>query len=101
MTIGQLVEAMLGLACCARGRRGDGTPFRDVSIEQIADELEACGMQRYGNRCLYNGQTGERMPALVFLAPTYYQRLRHMVADKMHARSRGPVQVRTPYSPLC
>ena len=95
MTIGQLLEAFLGIVCCLKGRRGDGTPFGRVSIEQIGDELEAEGFQRYGNRCLVNGQTGERMPGLMLLAPTYYQRLKHMVIDKVHGRARGPMQVLT------
>jgi len=95
MTVGQLVEALLGTAACAEGKRGDGTPFRGLSIESIADELERNGMQRYGNRTLYNGQTGEAMPCLVFLAPTFYQRLKHMVVDKYHARSRGATQILT------
>lgn len=95
MTIGQMVESLLGLLCCAEGRIGDGTPFQGLSIEGIADELEKAGMQRYGNRILVNGQTGERMASMVFLAPTYYQRLKHMTVDKMHARSRGPVQILT------
>ena len=74
---------------------GNGTPFRNVSIEQIGGELHNLGFQKYGNERLINGMTGEMMSGTVFIGPTYYQRLKHMVKDKEHARSRGPVQILT------
>lgn len=95
MTIGQLLECLLGKLCCVEGYIGDGTPFRGTSIENIACELEKNGYQRYGNEKLYNGMTGEPMQGLSFIGPTYYQRLKHMVIDKKHARSRGPKQILT------
>lgn len=95
MTIGQLLECLLGKLCCAEGTVGDGTPFQGASIEAMADAMEAHGMQRYGRQVLYNGMTGERMEGLAFMGPTYYQRLKHMVVDKEHARARGPVQILT------
>ena len=95
MTIGMMVEAILSLLCAHEGRIGDGTPFKDTSIENIADSLEAAGFQRYGNRVMVNGQTGERMQSKLFVAPVWYQRLKHMSRDKIHSRSRGPVQVVT------
>jgi DNA-directed RNA polymerase II subunit RPB2 len=78
----------------ARGY-GNGTPFRNVSIEQIAEELHGLGYHRYGNERLINGMTGNMMEGTVFIGPTFYQRLKHMVKDKQHARSRGPVQILT------
>lgn len=95
MTIGQLVECLLGKLCTVDGRIGDGTPFRGTSIEQIADELEARGYQRHGNEKLFNGMSGRLMPGRVFVGPTFYQRLKHMVIDKQHARARGPIQILT------
>ena len=95
MTIGQLVECLLGKLCTIDGRIGDGTPFRGTSIEQIADELEARGYQRHGNEKLVNGMTGKLMPGRVFIGPTFYQRLKHMVIDKQHSRARGPIQILT------
>ena len=95
MTIGQLLETLLGKLCAIDGRVGDGTPFRGSSIEHIADELEQRGYQRHGNERLFNGMTGEFMPGLVFIGPTFYQRLKHMVIDKQHARARGPIQLLT------
>ena len=95
MTIGQLIECLLGKLCCIHGQRGDGTPFRGTSIQQISEELESHGYDRFGNEHVYNGLTGEKMAAKVFMGPTYYQRLKHMVCDKQHSRSRGPVQILT------
>ena len=95
MTIGQLIECLLGKLCCFEGVIGDGTPFRGASIEQISSELEKHGFQRHGNEKLYNGMTGEPMDGVAFMGPTYYQRLKHMVLDKQHARARGPIQILT------
>lgn len=95
MTIGQLMECLLGKLCTAQGEQGDATPFRGASIQQISDELERYGFDRLGNETMYNGMTGTKMKAKVFIGPTYYQRLKHMVHDKQHSRSRGPVQILT------
>lgn len=92
MTIGQLMECIMGKACCHIGSYGDSTPFTDCSVESIAKVLEKSGMERYGNEILYNGRTGEMMHTEIFIGPTYYQRLKHMVSDKMHSRgNNGPV----------
>ena len=91
MTIGQLVEQLLGRVCCEEGRLGDATPFRGTDPEVIADVLEGHGFSRYGQTRLTCGVTGEQMTSLVVIGPTYYQKLKHMVADKMHARQRGPL----------
>jgi len=95
MTIGQLLETLLGQLCVAAGETGDGTPFRGTTIEQVADELEERGYDRFAREKLVNGMTGEEMDGHVFVGPVTYQRLKHMVDDKMHARSRGPVQILT------
>lgn len=91
MTIGQLTECLLSILCTFTGERGDGTMFRGTSLEFMCDELERHGYDRHGRTTLYNGFTGEAFEAKVFMGPTYYQRLRHMAADKDHARPRGPV----------
>lgn len=96
MTIGQLMECIMGKACCHIGSRGDATPFTECSVEGIASVLEKSGMERYGNEILYNGRTGEMMQTEIFIGPTYYQRLKHMVQDKAHVRgSNGPVVMMT------
>lgn len=96
MTIGQLLETIMGKACCMLGAFGDSTPFNECNVEDIADILESYGMERYGNEILYNGRTGEMIRTEIFIGPTYYQRLKHMVADKIHHRaSSGPVVMLT------
>jgi len=84
MTIGQLLECIMGKACTSLGTYGDATPFSDLSVEEIAAVLEKCGMERYGNEVMYNSRTGEQMPTDIFIGPTFYQRLKHMTADKVH-----------------
>ena len=96
MTIAQLMECIMGKASCHIGACGDATPFCDCSVESIAKVLELSGMERYGNEIMYNGRTGEQIQTEIFIGPTYYQRLKHMVADKIHARgSYGPIVMLT------
>jgi len=58
-------------------------------VRDLSRILHASKYQRYGNERLYNGHTGKRLSAHIFFGPTFYQRLKHMVDDKIHARSRG------------
>lgn len=94
MTISQLIECLLGKTCALQGRLGDATPFSSAStnpVDAISNTLKTLGFQRHGNERMYNGYTGELMEAEIFLGPTYYQRLKHLVKDKMHSRSTGNV----------
>jgi DNA-directed RNA polymerase II subunit RPB2 len=93
MTVAQLLECVIGKGCAISGTLGDGTPFTGDSAryEVYGDILASAGYHRYGNETLYNGTTGKRLDAQVFIGPTYYQRLKHMVSDKMHMRAKGPV----------
>ena len=94
MTVGQLMECVLGKACCMSAKYGDATPFddRNPCIDEIGRSLEAFGLQRHGNEVMVDGLTGRVMTAHVFVGPTFYQRLKHMTTDKCHARSaNGPV----------
>jgi DNA-directed RNA polymerase II subunit RPB2 len=70
---------------------GDGTPYSHLKIGNLREQLLALGMHPYGNEVMYNGQTGEMMESEIFIGPTFYQRLKHMVVDKKHSRSRGPI----------
>jgi DNA-directed RNA polymerase II subunit RPB2 len=91
MTIAQLMETMYGKVCTEKGTLGDGTPYSHLPVENIREQLLSLGMHPYGNEILYNGQTGEMMEAEIFMGPTFYQRLKHMVIDKKHSRARGPI----------
>jgi DNA-directed RNA polymerase II subunit RPB2 len=91
MTIAQLMETMYGKICTEKGSLGDGTPYSHLPLGNIREQLLSLGMHPYGNEILYNGQTGEMMEAEIFMGPTFYQRLKHMVIDKKHSRARGPI----------
>jgi DNA-directed RNA polymerase II subunit RPB2 len=95
MTIGHLVECLMGKVASLQGMEGDATPFTDVTVENISNMLHDLGYQRRGNEVCYNGHTGRQMGAMLFLGPTYYQRLKHTVDDKIHSRGRGPTQMLT------
>ena len=99
MTIGQLIECLVGKVSAIRGREADGTPFGHPDIESIKNELESLGFNRDGREYLYNGMTGKKMRVMIFMGPTYYQRLKHMVSDKIHARARGPRTLLTRQAP--
>ena len=91
MTIGQLKETLLGKVLLELGMFGDGTSFGNLDVKTIAAELLNLGYESYGNELMYNGLTGEQLETNIFLGPVFYQRLKHMVADKQHSRSIGPM----------
>ena len=91
MTIGQLKETILGKVLLELGLFGDGTPFGQLSVKDICDELLKLGYESNGNELLCNGLTGEQHECSVFMGPVFYQRLKHMVNDKTHSRSIGPM----------
>jgi hypothetical protein len=82
MTIGQLKETLLGKVLLELGQ---------LDINKICDELLNVGYEAHGNELLYNGLTGEQVECSVFMGPVFYQRLKHMVNDKAHSRSNGPM----------
>ncbi len=90
MTIGQIIECVMGKSCAINGTEGDGTPFNGVDIDSIRNELKKLGYSDSGKEYLYNGMTGQKMKTEIFIGPTYYHRLKHLVEDKFHARARGP-----------
>jgi len=92
MTIGHLVEQLTGKVGSLVGCQGDATPFTRVTVKDIAGRLHDMGFQRYGNERVINGHTGRPLTNKIFVGPVYYQRLKHMVSDKVQSRSRGPVQ---------
>jgi DNA-directed RNA polymerase beta subunit len=91
MTIGQLKETLLGKVLIELGLFGDGTSFGNLDVKTISEELQKLGYESYGNELMYNGLTGEQLETNIFLGPVFYQRLKHMVNDKQHSRSIGPM----------
>lgn len=91
MTIGQLKETLLGKVLVELGLFGDGTSFGELSIDKIRKELTKVGYESNGNELMYNGLTGEQIETSIFIGPVFYQRLKHMVRDKQHSRSIGPM----------
>lgn len=92
MTIGHLVECLLSKFAACSGQEGDATPFTKVTVKKISDGLHGHHYQKRGYEVMYNGHTGRKLESTVFLGPTYYQRLKHLVDDKMHSRAKGPLQ---------
>lgn len=98
MTVNQLMECVLGKSGIMDGEFGDATPFTSSSIdasEYMCESLIKHGFERHGWETLYSGLTGEPLEVQIFMGPTYYQRLKHMVADKIHSRSQGHVTMLT------
>ena len=92
MTINQLLEVVLGKSACLGGFLGDATAFQNNDVRDYATLMEKYGYEEWGNEVLYSGITGEQLHTSVFMGPTYYQRLKIMVADKVHSRGTGPYQ---------
>ena len=95
MTIGQFIESLAGKCAAARGKPVDGTPFANEGPDEVRKNLVKLGFSHTGSEVFYNGTTGEKFVADVFVGIVYYQKLHHMVADKIHARARGQVQMLT------
>ncbi len=96
MTIAQLLECVMSKACISLGTTGDSTPFTFKNVNQkredIGEILEENGFNKNCDEILYNPFTGEQITTNIFFGPTYYQRLKHMVKDKIHSRSaNGPI----------
>lgn len=98
MTINQLLECILGKSCAEEGTFGDATPFSENSVnvaDNLCNRLETNGFERHGLETMYNPYTGKKLEANIFMGPTYYQRLKHMVSDKIHSRAKGSVTTLT------
>lgn len=97
MTIGQIVESLFGKVCATYGAFGDCTAFqvKGPNYSTYGHLLVEQGLHSSGNEILYNGMTGEQLTADIYIGPTYYMRLKHMVKDKINYRARGPNTVLT------
>lgn len=95
MTIGQLTECVFAKVGAIKGMELDGTPFRKTNVTDIVEVLEKLGFHGGGTEVLYNGKTGEQIVSNIFIGPTFYYRLKHLVQDKIHSRASGPYQLLT------
>jgi DNA-directed RNA polymerase beta subunit len=91
MTIAQLKETVLGKILVELGLYGDGTSFGELDVKSICKKLQDVGYESNGNEIMYDALTGEQMDCTIFVGPVFYQRLKHMVIDKQHSRSIGPM----------
>jgi len=95
MTVGQFLESISGKAAALRGEMIDGTPFSNERLESLTDTLKRLGLQPSGRELMYDGLSGRKFETEIFIGVIYYQKLHHMVVDKIHARARGQVQMLT------
>lgn len=89
MTIAQFMELLLGKSCTHLGSMTEIAPFSQLEVDDIANLLEKCGFEKYGNEVMYSGITGEMLKVNYFIGPTFYQRLTHQVSDKYQSRDEG------------
>jgi len=91
MTIGHVFECVASKLAALIGVRQDATAFSHDSVEHICALLKKAGFSEDGKEVMYHPHTGKRMEGRVFIGPTFYQRLKHMVEDKIHARAKGKI----------
>lgn len=91
MTIGQLMECVCAKGCALKGEEYDAIPFEDHNMDYWANVLEKHGLHKHGEELMCNGFNGQMMYSSIFIGPTFYFRLKHMVADKINYRTEGRV----------
>jgi len=95
MTVGMMMESITGKAAAIRGKKVDASAFVGEKMEDVKDVMKDAGFKYSGKEIMYDGKTGKQFAVEVFIGVVYYQKLHHMVADKIHARARGQVQMLT------
>ena len=91
MTIGHVFECVASKLAALLGIRVDATAFSHKPVDEICNMLKKAGYSEDGKEVMYHPHTGKRLEGRVFIGPTFYQRLKHMVEDKIHARSKGKI----------
>lgn len=99
MTVAQLIESIAGKVGALNGEFIDGTPFSEYDVRKLPELLGKLGYNPMGLETMYCGMTGRKLKAQIFIGPTYYTRLKHLVDDKVHSRARGPRQSLTRQPP--
>lgn len=95
MTVSHLIELIGGKTAALGGRIIDGTTFSGEPEANIRKDLVNLGFNEAGTETMYNGISGEMFEAKIFVGNMYYLKLKHMVANKIHSRARGPIQLLT------
>ncbi len=95
MTVGQILETLLGKVGSVIGKEMDATTFSKIDTETLFKYMREYGFDEQCEEVMYNGMTGLQMNSTIFIGPTYYQRLKHMVEDKIHSRISGQVHMTT------
>ncbi|EFN82912.1 DNA-directed RNA polymerase III subunit RPC2 [Harpegnathos saltator] len=95
MTVGKLIEILAGKVGILNGEFHDSTAFGGSKVDDLSEQMQKHGYNYLGKDCFYSGITGEPMEAYIYTGTVYYQRLKHMVQDKIHARAKGPRVVMT------
>ncbi len=95
MTVSHLIELIAGKTGALAGRHINGTTFNSEPEDAIRKELLSLGFRENGTETMYNGMTGEQFEAKIYIGNMYYLKLKHMVANKIHSRARGPIQLLT------
>ena len=95
MTVSHLLEMLGGKVASFRGKQVDGTSFESETEKDLREELRNYGFRNDGSETMYNPITGEQYNVDIFVGNIYYLRLKHMVANKLHSRARGPIQLLT------
>lgn len=95
MTVGYLLELLAGKVGCLKGEIIDGTSFSGANKKELESQLEELGFRYDGKETMYNGITGKRMTARIFVGNLYYLKLKYMVANKLHGRASGKIALLT------
>lgn len=90
MTVGKLIELLGSKAAVMDGKFRNGTAFTNDRVDTLRQALIDRNFNYEGKDILFSGITGQPLEVYIYNGPVYYQKLKHMVMDKVHARASGP-----------